>query len=788
VLTMLRRKLLRDLARMGGQAAAIALLVACAMTVFVGSVSTYRSLELGQRNYYDRFRFAEVFASSVRAPETLTARIAAVPGVAEAETRVVTEAPLEVDGFAEPASARLMSMPSDGRARLNQLYLRAGRTLDPAEPWGVVASEAFVTAHGLGPGDSLTVVIRGRKQRLHILGVALSPEHVLQIRPGDLLPDDRRYGVFWMQREPLAAALGLEGAFNDLSARLVPGASEPAVLAELDRLLSPYGGVGAYGRSSQISHRYLTDEILQLRATAIVVPAVFLGVAAFLLNIVLGRLVATQREQIATLKALGYSSWAVGRHFAELVLLISVVGAGLGCLGGVAMGSGLTDVYAQFYRLPLAVHQVEPSLIAIALGVSAAAALAAVVGAVARAVRLPPAAAMRPEAPTTFRPTPLERLGFARLLSPSGRMALRNMGRRPVRALLTTVGMALAVAMLVVGSFFQDAMDVLLDVSFRSAERGDATVAFAEALPSDALDEVRRLPGVLDAEPFRSVPVRLHAGHRTRTTALTALLPDARLRRVVGLEQGPVSLPTEGLLLTDTLAALLRVAPGDSLAVEWLEGDRRRREVAVAAVVDEPLGTSAYMSFAALHQLLGEQDRVSGAFLAVDAAEQTELLARLRKLPKVAGVLQSASTIATFQGTNAQYILLFAAILMGFAGLIAIAVVYNSARILLAERERELATLRVLGLSAGEVFRIVLGELGAQAALSVPLGWAIGRIFSQAAADGASNEMFRIPAVISAGTYLSAAAVLGAAFALVALSVRHRVARLDLVTVLKTKE
>jgi putative ABC transport system permease protein len=681
-----------------------------------------------------------------------------------------------------------MSLPVDGQPRLNQLYLRAGRSLDPADPWGVVASEAFVTAHRLAPGDSVTVVIRGRKQRLHILGVALSPEFVIQVRPGDLLPDDRRYGVFWMQREPLAAALGLEGSFNDLAMRLTRGANERAVLADLDRLLSPYGGAGAFGRESQISHRYLSDDIRQLRAIAIVMPAVFLGVAAFLLNVVIARLVATQREQIATLKALGYSSLAVAQHFAELALLISLVGAGLGSVAGAFVGEWLLELYAGFYRLPLAVLRIDPSLLAVSLGISAAAALTAVAGAVKRAARLPPAVAMRPEAPATFRPTALERIGLGRVLGPSGRMALRNIGRRPVRALLSTVGLAFSVAMLVVGSFFADALDVMVDTSFRQAAREDATVAFIDALPDEALHELRRLPGVLQAEPFRSVPVRLGSGHLTRTTALMGLDPDGTLRRVIGLEQGRAVVPRQGLLLSSELGRLLDVRPGEQVTVEWLEGDRRRRDVAVAGLVDEPLGTSAYMAFAALHQLLGEQERVSGALLAVDAAEQSELLARLRKLPKVAGVSQRAAMLATFETTNAKYLLVFSAILVAFAALIAIAVVYNSARIQLAERERELATLRVLGMRVGEVFRIVLGELGAQAALSVPLGWVIGRLLSGVAAAGTSNELFRIPVVISPTTYLFSAAVLGAAFAVVALSVRHRVSHFDLVTVLKTKE
>lgn len=784
----LERKLWRDLSHMKGQGVAIAVLLASAVAVFVGSVCTYRSLEQGQARYYERYRFADVFASATRAPEGLLDRIAALPGVAEAEARVVADVPLELEGFSEPAAAHLVGMPSDGVSRLNRLHPRAGRLLDPAAPWGVVVNEALATAQRLRPGDRLTVVIRGRKQELHILGTALSPEHVMVLEPGELMPDDRRYGVIWMQRAPLAAALGLEGAFNDVSLRLVSRADEPAVLHALDRLLTPYGGGGAYGRSAQVSHRYLSDDILQLRAVAIAVPAVFLGVAGFLLSIVVGRLVATQREQIATFKALGYSSLRIGRYYAELVLLITMLGTTLGCFGGRWLGEALTAMYAGFYRLPLAPFALSGSVVGMAVGLSALFALGAVAGAVWRAARLPPAEAMRPEPPATFRPSWLERLGIGRLLGPTGRMSLRNLGRRPARTLMSTVGMSFSVALLVVGCFFQDAIAALLDVSFRQAERGDATVLFADAHAPEALQDLRSLDGVLAAEPFRTTAVRLRAGHRSRTVALTGLPADAQLRRVVGVSRGAVPLPAEGLLLTDALARLLELRPGDSCVVEWLEGDRRRRELPVGAIVDEPVGTNAYIALDGLHRLLGETELVTGAYLQIDRTLQSGLFARLRQAPGVGGVTDSAATIATFNDTNAKYLRVFSFVLVAFAGLIAVAVVYNAARILMAERERELATLRVLGLRRGEGLQLVLSELGAQAALAIPLGWGFGLLLSFGAAVGTSSELFRIPVVVAPATYLWAAAVLAAALVLVGFTVRARVHGLDLIAVLKTKE
>lgn len=784
----LRRKLLRDLWHLRGQVLAIALVVACGVAVVVTSRSAYESLALSQSGYYARYRFADVFAQLERAPETLRTRIAAIPGVAAVETRVVAEVTLDVPGLAEPATGRLLSIPERRVPILNDLHLRRGRWLEPGRRDEVLVSEAFADANGLRPGDSIGAVLHGRWERLRIVGIALSPEYIYEIQGTSIFPDNRRFGVLWMSRDALGPPFAMDGAFNDVSLRLTAGASEDEVIAHLDRLLERYGGLGAYGREDHVSHRFISDEIAQNRVFGTIVPAIFLGVAAFLLNVVLGRLVAMQRDQIAVLKAFGYADRAVATHYLGFALAAVAVGAVAGVLLGLWLGAQINQMYVQFYRFPVFRYEPGATVIGAAVLASALAAGAGALAAVRRALSLPPAEAMRPEPPARFRAGVLERSGLARRLPASARMIWRNLARRPVRAALSVLGMALAVAILVVGRYFVDATQYLADVQFRSVQREDVTVAFHEPLRSGVRHELATLPGVLQAEPFRVVAARLRFEHAERRVPLFGLVPGGELRRVLGADLRPVTPPRDGVLLTGKLADILGVEPGDVLRVEVLEAERPVREVAMAGRVDELLGLNAYMEAGALHRLMREQGSWSGAFLRVDASAAPVLHAELKRMPAVAGASSRTAMLASFESTLARSFGIFTSVLVVFASVIACAMVYNSARIALSERGRELASLRVLGFTRDEVAALLLGEQALLTLLALPVGFWIGLRLSAAIAAAYQWELFRLPLVVNGRSYVFATAVVLVAAVASGAIVHRRLDRLDLVSVLKTRE
>jgi putative ABC transport system permease protein len=785
---ILDRKLLRDLWAMKGQALAIATVIGAGVTMYVTYLSNFDSLQRTRAAYYEEARFADVFASLTRAPVWLEERVGAIPGVAAVDTRVVADVTLTVAGMEEPAVARLISVPDRGAPVLNGVHLRRGRWIEPARPDEVLASERFCDAHGLEPGDTVAAVINGRYRRLTIVGVALSPEYVYAIRPGEIFPDARRFGVFWMSRGALGGAFDMEGAFNDIAVALARGASEPAVIAELDRLLAPYGGRGAIPQSLQVSAWTLENELAQLALFGFIVPAIFFGVAAFVLHVALTRALALQRAQIAAMKALGYANRTLAWHYVKWALVIAAAGAVAGVAAGAWLGAMFIAIYNEFFRFPVLRYQLSGGVAVQAVAGSLAVAALGAVAAVRRAVRVPPAEAMRPEAPARYRRSLLERLSARVRPALASRMVLRNLERQPGRALISIVGIAFGVAVLFVGLAFLDVMDSLIDEQFTRVMRQDATVAFVEPRPARALYDVRHLPGVLDAEPLRVVPVRLHAGGRTRTLALTAFAAEAHLTRIVDRTGRPVPLPPYGLVLSQMLGARLGVGPGDELLVEVLEGRRPIQPMPVALLVDDTLGLQAYVRLDALGRLLGEGDAISAVAVTLDPAMHDRFYDEVKTMPAVAGVELREATLQNFRDTMAEHMNLSIFINVMFAAIIAFGVVYNSARVSLSERSRELASLRVLGFTRVEISHVLLGELAVLTLAALPLGALIGYLFGELIIAAFNNEIYRLSFVASPATIAWSWLIVMAAAAMSGLVVRRRLDHLDLVAVLKTQE
>lgn len=788
MVSALDRKLLRDLARLRTQALAIALVLACGVATVVMSFGAMQTLRETRIAYYERQTFAEIFAPLKRAPRAVEGEIAAIDGVARAQTRIVGALLVDVPGLAKPAVARAVSLEDDPAGGVNALVLRQGRFPDPARDGEVLLSEAFASANGFAPGDGVDVTMNGRKKRLTVSGVALSPEFVYAIAPGALVPDDRSFGVFFMPRRALEAAFDLDGAFNDVVASLLPGAREADVIAALDRLLAPYGAAGAYGREDQFSHAFVNHELDQLATMTMLIPPIFLGVAAFLIHIVVSRLVETEREQIGLLKAFGYTDAQVGAHYAKLVLVIVAAGLALGFAGGVWLGEVMTDQYRRFFRFPYLAFDVSPLVLLAAGGVAAGAALGGMAAAVAAVVRLAPAEAMRPAPPAVYRRTLAERAGLDRALAAPERMILRHLERWPFRALATAGGVAMSAALLVMTFYFFDAIEEMIAGTYFRAQRQDVEVAFVEARGPEVLRALAHLPGVRAVEPFRAAPVRLRHGPSNERIALQSLPQDPGLSRPMDASGRPVAPPVDGLLLSDKLARQLGVEAGAVVEVELLEGDRARRTVAVAAVYREYLGMGAYMGEASLRRLLGEGETASGARLLVDRDRMDALFAALKETPAVAGVSTKWEAIASFRNTMAESMLIVISFYVGFGGLIAAGVVYNAARISLSERGRELATLRVIGFTRAETAQVLIGELGILTLLAIPAGCVIGAGLAAIMSAAMDTELFRIPYVIYPATYGWAAVVVIAAAAAAAASVAWRVSRLDLIAVLKTRE
>ncbi len=784
----LDQKLVRDVAQMKGQVLAIMLVIAAGVATFVMSMCAYNSLVWSQQTFYREFRFGDVFSSVRRAPDAVARRIREISGVAAVETRLTYDVLLDVAGMSEPATARLISVPESGENTLNRLYISRGRMLEPERTGEVVVSEVFADAHGFVPGDSVKAILNGRIQRLKIVGIALSPEYVIQIQPGSIMPDEKRFGIVWISRRGLEAAFDMTGAFNSVTLKLAYGSNPDQVVAELDRLLTPFGSVGGYLREEQISHQYLRDEIAQLRGMAIMAPAIFLSVASFLLNMVISRIISQQREQIAALKAFGYTNWEVGLHYVNLVLIISLSGTVVGSLFGVWMASGITELYHNYYRFPVLQLRIDFMALGLVFLITTAAAILGTWVAVRSAIRLPPAEAMRPEAPPSFRPTLIERALPKQYLSPELRMVIRNVSRKPIKAGLSVLGISMAVAVMILGSFSLDAVNYMLDFQFRKAQRQDLTVTFVEPATAAVVYEMANLPGVQRSETMRTVATRIHFQNRSKRVGVMGLEPEPQLYRLLNTREQPIRVPEFGIMLNTRLAEVLGVVPGDLLTLEVLEDKRPTLNLEVTKIVEEYSGANAYMNKRQMHQLLKESSVASGAFLKVDANRIDEVFHELEIRPGVASVAIKDAVIDSFQETMQQSVLVMRSFIAGFAAVIAIGVVYNSARISLSERSRDLATLRVIGFTKREVSTVLLAEIALFTLLAIPVGWLCGFGLAALMVSGLDTDNYRIPLVINPSTLGMAAMVVVIATLLSAWIVQRRISRLDLIGVLKTRE
>ncbi|MGM0741470.1 MAG: ABC transporter permease [Pseudomonadota bacterium] len=784
----LDKKLLRDFRRLWAQALAIALVLACGVAILMTTFGMYGALEDTRAAYYERNRFADVFAGANRAPDSILSDIRAIPGVRQAEARVVKHVILDVPGRLETVTGRMISLPETGAALLNRPVLRNGRLPDPAATGEVAVNEPFANANGLRPGDSFTANLGGRKRVLTLTGTLLSPEFIYTIGPGAMMPDAETFGILWVPARVADAAFDMQGAFNDLSLKLDPRAPQAEVIDRLDILLDPYGGTGAHGRAIQTSHSFVDAEIEQLRSTAIILPPIFFGITAFLVGMVIGRIIALERAEIGLLKAIGYSDVEICVHYLMLAGLVAVVGTLLGWAVGTWLSGALARLYAQFFDFPYLIYRIAYDAYAISgLLALASAALGAARSAL-HAARLAPATAMSPPAPPRFSRGLLDRALSRLRLSQPVMMILRSLMRWPVRSGLTTLGLSLAVAVLVASSFFSDALDTILDKAFYQSNRQDAMLLFSPGLRDDALQDVANLPGVLMAEGQQFQPATLRHGHLEKDTALEARPPGASLSRIVDTAGQAIDAPPGAILLSERLAAQLEARPGDVIAIEFPDGRDEIHHLPVAGLVTQYVGLGAYVDSATLDRLKRQSPRITAANLLIDDAALPQLHAVLKDMPELGGLVMLTRMRRSFEDTIRRNVTTMTTVYISIAVLITVGVAYNGARIQLSERARELASLRILGFTRGEVSFVLIGETMLLALLAQPLGWALGWLISAALARGSASDLYSVPLVLEPAGFARASLVVLAASLGAALLVRRRLDGLDLVAVMKTRE
>lgn len=781
-------KLLRDLWRLKWQALAISVLIAVGVAVTVMAYSSQKALSTAREQYYRETRFADIFATLKRAPLSLTRRLAAINGVRAVDPRIIKSGLMEVRGQVRPAIAQIISLPERDEEALNRIVLMAGRLPDARQPHEAVALKTFLDATGLRLGDEVSTVIGGRRITLRIVGAALSPEYIYMPSPGSTLPDDKHQGIFWMTRAAVEEAADLDGAFNAVAIAITPGRNEAAIRAEVDATLAPYGAGVAIPRADQASHAFLEAEFKELKTSGAIFPPIFLIVAAGLVHLVMSRLVDVEREQIGLLKAFGYSDFEAAVPFLRLATLIGLGGAIMGGALGAWLSQGITTLYREFMRFPELTGDFHFAAFAIsallATGLTAAGALVAV----RRATRLNPAVAMAPPRPTTYRAGILDGGYFDAMIDPLSRMILRTLFRFPVRSFMTCVGLAASLMVLLATQFVYDSFEVVLDHSYYRIQRWSDQVGLAEVRGPSAVKNLTQLPGVLAAEPIRSIPVIFRANGIEERGGLIGLNPGSELYRPRDEDGQALPLLSDGLILSEALASKLKVGIGDPLLVEVTEGERRELVLTVGRLSHDYSGTPAYLARPALNRLVSEGDVANGVLLLVASDARADFYHALASVPLVAGVVSRDDTVAAFRDIVTRSFSTTMVFYLGFAGAIAFGVSYNASRIAFSERVRDLATLEVLGFTHAETAFVLAGEIVVLALAAMPLGILGGHLLADAIVAAYGRDEMRLPSGISAWTHGVSLLAFAVAIGLSLIIVVRRVFDLDLVSVLKTRD
>ena len=787
-MTVLHRKLARDLWRIRAQALAIAAVVAVGVMMQVMMTGLVVTLGETRDAYFDRYRLADVFAPVTRAPVGVMDRVAAIPGVLASEGRVAGLGRIDVADSDRPVQARVLSLPRvpDG---LNGILLTAGRLPVAGGGDEIVLLDSFAQARRIALGDRLVVTIEGARQRLRVVGLARAPEFMFMPAPGEFFPADDRFAVIWMDPEAAAAALDLRGAFNEALVLTSRDRPPQAVLADLDRLLGPHGGGAGYLQDQQTSARFVGEELTQLRRSSRFLPPVFLGVAAFLLNVTIARIIQAERREIGLLKAFGHTGAEIAGHYLEMALVIALVGAALGSALGVMAGHGLVQVYMMFYKFPFLVFSLGPGPFAAAIAFSVVAAASGALLALRGLFRLTPAEAMRPPAPPDFARAGNGALArVAGLLDQPGRMILRQLTRQPFRSLGTIVGISFGLGLNMAMLMIYAGFDHTMAVTFGFADRSTATVAFVRPVAQAAAHDIRNRPGVIVAEGRREVPVLFRNGLATHRGALTGLPPDARLNRPLDKGLNPIPLPVEGVVLSRGLAEVLGIKPGEMLRVEVTEGRRQPLWLPVAGVSDTLLGAPAYMRLDSLGRAIREPDRINSLALRLDPARAGALMDDLRAMPMVAGVSFKSDSWREFRRIADEGAGRMRFVLGAIAFVLSFGIVYNAARISFSERALELASLRVMGFTRAEVMFLLAGEIAVLVMLALPLGTALGWQAAQGIALAFSNELYQVSARFQPHSVAMAVLVVLGSMTVSVAMLRRALDRMNMVEALKARE
>ncbi len=792
-MSVLNRKLRRELFAAKGVLAAIIGIIVIGISCFVSMASVYFNLEQSRRSYYAQCRMADFSVELKKVPLSELDRLNEIAGISEILPRITFQVTVDLEEVEKPLSGLVISLPAHPAPIINSVVLRRGGYFTGRRREEVIVNDAFARQHHIGPGDRIHLLLNNRRQELFVVGTAISSEFVYLLAPGGLVPDPAEYGVFYIKRRFAEEVFDFQGASNQVLGLLDPTRRDrpDAILRRIETRLEPFGVITTTPRSRQPSHWFLTNEINGLRVSVIILPTIFLSVAALILNVLMMRIAQQQRTVVGTLKAVGYGNRELFGHFLKFGTMIGLVGGVLGALLGYALAEWITAIYTEFFEFPRLVNRPYPLVILSGLAISVLFAVLGTLRGIRSVTVLPPAEAMRPRPPRRGRRILLERWRWLwRRLDFRWQMVLRGIFRQRMRTAAALFAAAVGAALILVTLYMRDAMYEMISFQFDKLLLSDFELSLVDERDYGALYEARHLPGVDYVEPVFTVACTFHHNHHRKQGSVTGILHRGQLTVPRDTAGNRVPVPTVGLLLTRKLADVLDVSAGDTLTIVPVKGLREPQQVPVTSIVDSYLGLAAYADFHYLNRLVGEEESITSLSLLTcpDDERTGEFYRQLKRLP----VIQTVSAIRDQKAKMIEVLvdkmMVSIVVVIVFAGLIFFGSVLNASLISLAERTQEIAMLRALGYSPREVGVIFLRESLCLNVLGTLLGLPLGYWMSIGVSNLYNTELFRMPLVIQPSSWL-VTVVLGFVFTFLAhFPVQRAINKMDWLAALSVKE
>ncbi|MDH3719324.1 MAG: FtsX-like permease family protein, partial [Planctomycetota bacterium] len=761
--------------------------------MFVYMRSTFYNLNTAKSQYYAQGRMADFWIDVKKAPLAELSEVSNLTGVTEIRSRIQFFATVDLPHVAKPLNGLVLSLPDHRKSLINDIHLISGSYFTDQRDNEVIVNDAFARRRGIQPGDWIHLILNNRRQELFVVGTAISCEFVYSLGPGAFVPDPEHFGVFYLKRTYAEEVFDFDGAANQVVGRLAPEIRDrpEEFLRRAEQLLDPFGVIGKIGRKDQASHRFLSDEIRGLGVFATYMPAIFLAVAALVLNVLISRLTEQQRTVIGTLKAIGYSNRAIFFHYLKFGMAVGLIGGLVGCIAGYFMAWWVTDLYTNYFEFPELTNRFYPLIYLLAISISLLFALAGSVFGARQAVRLQPAEAMRPKPPQAGRAVWLERLTWLwQRFSFGWRMVVRLIIRHRLRTSVGIFAAAMGSGLLTCGFMLSAAMVFLVDFQYSQIIRSDFDLSLADEQSEAALDEARRLPGVDYAEPLLYVAGTFRYGPYQRKGAVTAIRQGAQLTVPHDARGRAISVPDVGLVMSRKLAELLHVSVGDMITFEPTRGLQRPQQVPIARIAEGYLGMSVYADIEFMSRLIGEELAVNAVQLKTNPAPaaMAALYRDLKHLPTLQAVNERADVIRNLDANYIEVQNIFIGLLTLFAGVIFFGSILTASIIGLAERQREVATLQVLGHTEWQIGGLFLRESVLVNLTGATIGLPLGYLLTTLLAWYYDTELFRFPVIWSNGI-IAKTLLLAMSFTLLAhLIVQRNVSRTNWVEALNVKE